>query len=90
MRRSAIHRKPSKRSIWFNGRPINVDAVAADLRVNRSYLYKVLTCKCQPSLDRAKLICDYLDMSLDEFWAELSRKRKALALNLQAELAIAE
>lgn len=62
---------PTKQSIRFGGRYINLSLIARDQKIDQSALSRIFAGKRRPHIDHARKIARALGLSLDDFLTTL-------------------
>lgn len=75
--RAFLEHKPTKQSILFGGRYINLTHLAIHLGVDPGNLSRVFSGKGRPSLQYATRLADALHMTLDAFTSDLARLKQS-------------
>jgi len=66
--------KPTRQSVFFNGRYINLRAIAQTQRVNISTLSNTLRGRSKPTMDIARKLAAALGMNVDDFYTALDAR----------------
>ena len=77
---SPIDEYPSKATIWFAGKPLNLCAIGRAQNLHNSYLSRVFSGNRYPSVKNARKIAAALGMGLEEFLKTLDGHVEARAL----------
>ena len=77
---SCLAQKPNRRSVYFNGVAISVEAIAIKQRLDQGYLSRIFSGKRVPSIAHAQMIAAALGMGLEDFIEALEERVKELML----------
>src|SRR3989338_3867129 len=68
-----IDKTPTKSTIWFDGKPINLSAIGRAQHLHHTYLSRVFSGWREPSIKNARKIAACFGMGLEEFLEKLEK-----------------